>query len=487
MMSRRSSILALVAGFFIICYSFNCTYAATVKIADYGDGTASLTNATSAYNAASPGDTILFPMNGSATWSSSLTVRKAVIINGNGSTLTAGTSLSNGFFYVTGFTDDLKMMRITGFIFNSDNNTGGRRAIAVVNVTLGKLRIDHNTFNFGYTQVEVGGAFGVIDHNSFINGYNFLYMTAGTRAQADASWVNLTPGTANALFVEDNKFIIDANSVNAPNGNGVDAYNGGKIVFRYNEFNYDAATYTGNLSTIGFHGSAAGGCNNGYWQQTSSLCRRSPSVVEIYNNNFHGRRIDYMFALRGGSALIYSNTHIDNYGGRARIIFREEEYYESSNWTPLRVAWPAEDQIHNTFIWDNIIDGVAQSSSNIYVDDYNRRCVSASTPYACCTGSLIGTCNNWQANAFLAQDRDFFLHRPATVGEGMTLGKAVFTGANGASKTYPTDGNIYPTFGSMNFLSGVENAYYGYTHYSYPHPLIATSPTPPEGLKLNTQ
>ena len=59
---------------------------------------------------------------------------------------------------------------------------------------------------------------------------------------------------------------------------------------------------------------------------------------------------------------------------------------------------------------------------------------------------------------YIQKDRDYFLHRPATTGEGMSLGKETFTGLNGASSTYPTDGDTYPTEGTMEFTADIEQA-----------------------------
>lgn len=431
---------------------------------------------------ASAGDTIDIS-TGSEKWSDTVTVGKALTIKGNGTKLTAGAKLLHGFFYITGFTDNTNLMRITNFTFDSVSIVDGRRAIQVQDVTLSKLRIDHNIFKFGYTQVEVGGAYGVIDNNEFYNGYDWLLMSAGTREQADASWADLSAGTANAMFVENNKFIIDADwpyGSTKPNGDGVDAYNGGKIVFRYNEFDGDNIPWdphtVGTMYTVGFHGSAAAGCADGYWQ-IGHDCRRSPSVVEIYNNTYHGKRIDWMMTLRGGSGLIYNNVHTSGYTV-ARISLKEEEYYLSSAFSPTRIEWPAEDQVHNTFIWGNTTQGSPMTSTNISIDDFNSHCTGSTTPFSCCTGTGTGTCRDLNTNPFIRKDRDFFLHAPCgasdavdAYGNACTHGKASFTGANGASASYPTNGSIYPTQGTMIFTKSGDNAYYGYIPYTYPHPL----------------
>ena len=46
-----------------------------------------------------------------------------------------------------------------------------------------------------------------------------------------------------------------------------------------------------------------------------------------------------------------------------------------------------------------------------------------------------------------------------------------FTGKNGASNTFPTDGSTYATQGTMQFVPTGPNAYFGYVPYRYPHPL----------------
>ena len=430
------SILSIPSYLWAVCSGASPTWTTTP---DYTSVNACVTNAKA-------GDTINIT-KGTATWSGTVKVGKALTINGNGTMLTAGATLLNGFFYITGFSDNTNTMRITNFTFDSVNFTGGRRAIYLSYVTLGKLRIDHNTFHYGNTQIETyGSTYGVIDNNIFYNGNNFLYL------YGDNTWDDLTAGTANSLFVEDNKFIINENwPTSTTNGNGIDGGSGIRVVFRYNEFDYDNSPYTGNMATIGFHGSGGG-----YWQRTDvSGVRRSAAVMEIYNNTMHGPRIDTMFGFRGGVALIYNNYHLDTYGGRSGIRLTEEEYSTNytSAFTITRTEWPGEDQIHNSFIWGNTFDGVAQSVNNIVI-------------------------TNTPSENFILKDREYFLHAPCggsdttdSYGNTCTHGKASFTGANGASGSYPTDGETYPTEGTMVFTETGDNAYYGYTPYTYPHPL----------------
>ena len=427
--------------------------------------------------AATAGDTILWPAGGSYTWTTGVTVGKPLTINGNGTTLTQSGVLPYGFFRITGFTSS-SLVRITGFTFNGVGRNSPQ--VVVDNVTLTSLRIDHNTFNLGNYALDIGGSKGVIDNNYFYNCNGWAGFSAGTRDQADASWLDLTPGTSDFLFFEDNHLIINGNY---DVGNALDAAQGGKYVYRYNTFDYTAAP--GGLGTQGvfsLHGSASGGCGTGfggagYWQydEGSTKCvRRSPSLVEIYNNTISGTRIDCPLGFRGGSFLYYNNTHNDSYGGKAVIRMTEEEFRtdESGQWNPTRSAWPGEDHINNTFIWNNTFDGVAQTDDNVNALDFNSYCTGSGAPITCCTGAVAGTCNLGQANAIIKQNRDFFTHAPQASGgkETWTCAEGV-TNCHGASSSYPTDGSTIATYGTMSFLASGANAYYPYTAYTYPHPL----------------
>jgi hypothetical protein len=419
-----------------LCAYVTGGYAATnVNVADYGDGTCSLANAQSAYNAASAGDTIVFPA-GTCTWSSPLIIKKPLSIMGAGSgaggtKLIASGTMTQGFFNVTGIAST-ELMRISGFYFEMTDWTA-QYAIIISKVSLNKLRIDHNTFNQGHFPIHVVGSKGVIDNNYFYNGGRTITYSAGSEAQANASWESMAAGTAEALFIEDNHFIDDANYTATYGAERIGTYNGGKLVVRYNHFDSYDYPLASTVTPIMTHGSAAGGVANGYWQIETGA-RRGQSVVEIYNNLIEGKRIDFPVTVRGSANLIYNNTV--NNTGYCLIKLREEEYTVASNWDPLRVDWPAEDQVHNTFVWNNTRNGVQMDASNIV------------------------------ASPQLIENRDYFLHEPQATG-----GKEIFTGANGASGSYPTDGVTYPTLGTMEFIAEGPNEYYGYTPYTYPHPL----------------
>lgn len=463
-----------------------------IYVANYGDGTAAQANFASAYNDAVDGDTIVFPLNGSATWSASSIVSKTLTIDGNGTTLTAGTTLSGGVFRITGISGTT-LMRVTGFVFQLVDFSG---SVGVYIVSVGSgpnplqnLRIDHNIFHFGYTQIVVEGCQGVIDNNLFYNSRKGIDFSAGSVLQANASWESMAAGTANALFIETNSFIDNASyPAVGYTQEKIGTENGGKLVVRYNTFNqndiYDPSILCDAIMT---HGSAPGGVSpyEGYWQQGFGA-RRGQSVVEIYNNVMSAPRLSKLCTLRGSANLVWGNSGTSTIG-RPGIYLREEEcqptggatqwsavttyavdsivfinqtgvnYYYTCNsgnnlnhqppsfpwtsfaWNPPRFSWPAEDQVHNSFFWNNTSNGSPIVSGDFSIGD------NAS---------------------FIIQNRDYFIHAPEASG-----GFEYFSGLNGASNTYPTDGSTYPTSGTMLFSTTGANAYYGYVPFTYPHPL----------------
>lgn len=428
-----------------LCTHITISNAATIKVADYGDGSCSFVNAQAAYIAASEGDTIVFPA-GTCTWSSTLTISKPLIIMGAGTgsegttKLVASGTMNNGFFHVTGITSS-ELMRISGFYFEMTDMTPFT-AIYVSSVDMDNIRIDHNIFNQGNKPLLFYNLKGLIDNNYFYNGnLSILYSAA---EKANASWDSMDAGTVDALFIEDNHFIHDANFLRTYTNECIGTFNGGKLVVRYNHFeSYNIPDTAGTVTPIMTHGSAAGGVAYGYWQLGTGA-RRGQSVVEIYNNVFEGKRIDFPAVLRGSANLVYNNM-IGKVKYSPRIYLREEEYSEVQ-WTPARTEWPAEDQVHNTFIWNNTYNGSQLTTSNIAIGPDGDK---------------------------IKLNRDYFLHAPEAAG-----GKEIFTGANGASGSYPTDGVTYPTRGTMIFKTEGPNAYYGYTPYTYPHPLIKESTKP---------
>ena len=456
----------------------------TAATCNYVDVNSTIANATT-------GMTVIVPA-GNCTWNYTLTIGKAITVQANNTTLTAGAQLSDGFFFITGFTSSV-LTRITGFTFVNriaDIELPSTNVRVWGNVELKNLRIDHNTLYYGYESIDVSGSFGVIDNNYFYNPRKGISFSAGNRSQADDSWKSLEAGSANALFIENNHFITDENYTLPYTQEQIGTYNGGRLVVRYNNFNAtnvspSLETYTPFMA----HGSADGGCDGaGYWE--SSPCqRRGQSLIEFYGNIESGQRIDFMYITRGSANLVYNNVITGTVTYNPSIQLVEEEYEGLGGWNFVRTAWPAEDQVHNTFLWNNSYrghdfnDGVYGSVETTPTD---YTCTAAATPMSCCTGLGTGTCgdsNTPTLNPFIRLNRDYYLHAPcitanATDGYGnnCTLGRESFIGVNGSSNSYPTDGNTYPTDGTMVFTNNSANAYYYYSAFDYPHPLVSGIP-----------
>jgi hypothetical protein len=159
------------------------------------------------------------------------------------------------------------LMRISGFVFT--NSTGGPTiSLGYLNgdPKIDKLRIDHNTFQqtsgssiaTGHTQ-STRRVNGVIDSNVFegsTHQYPLMIFGAG-----NTDWGPSLQGTSENLFVEDNTFNF-ANE-NLGGGSGMDAWNGGRLVVRYNSITN---------ARVAVHG----------------VCHGGPANFEVYNNTIVG-------------------------------------------------------------------------------------------------------------------------------------------------------------------------------------------------------
>ena len=397
----------------------------------------SLSDVTTAYNTASAGDTVSIPA-GNCSWSSTFTISKSITLMGAGA---SSTTITNGgispIIHVT-LSSDVPV-RISGIYFdNVTNNGSDRYAIQVTGKSDGSfglthIRIDHNTFNKGKKQIFIQGwAYGVIDNNTFLNP-DVAVMFAG---DDDYAWLRpIEAGTVNAMFIEDNTFMVDNNN-GSPNINEfIYHQEGARSVTRYNSF--DSHGYTNTFSHFDSHGNFAG--NNGYYSGIPSNDGRGQPILEIYNNTFRIYSNYQFIYLRGGSNLIHDNTFTYDTGGSNAINLTEEECWNSGIFSPLRTSWPAEDQINNSFFWNNTLNGPT-------LTDITK-------PQTC-------------DPTFIQKDRDYFMHAPQATG-----GKETYTGRIG---------------GIMTFSSSGANAYYPYTPYTYPHPLRTglSAPSAPRNLLI---
>ncbi|MGZ3749287.1 MAG: hypothetical protein ACXVCD_18265, partial [Pseudobdellovibrionaceae bacterium] len=216
----------------------------------------SYSDISSAITAAGAGDTVLVPA-GNCTWSSSsaLNISKSITLSGAGGSATTITHDSDAATITISPSSDVPI-RITGIYFNKvSSNNGTKPAIDIrgkdwsgVGVALTKIRIDHNSFNKGDRAVFWHGwAYGVADHNNFVN----CNIAIGLEGDGSLAWDRpIVAGTADAVFIEDNT-ITQNDSVDY---NNEEIYHqaGARTVIRHNTF--DGTAYSGSFLPFDSHG-----------------------------------------------------------------------------------------------------------------------------------------------------------------------------------------------------------------------------------------
>jgi hypothetical protein len=393
-----------------------------------------LNDVTSAYNAASAGDIVAIPA-GNCSWTSQLTITKAITLQGAGGTKTKITNSYNGdgLVYINPASD--LAIRVTGIYFYNVTNNNGHTSILINgkkngSFPLSKIRIDNNKIEMGTRCIDPEGWItGVIDSNTFVN----CNIAIAGYGDGNFAWNRpIEAGTKDFLFIEDNIFSVNNSTPREPNEQIYHNSDGAKTVVRYNTFDY--ASYTaGNATPWEAHG------NWGAFGETPEM-RGSP-IMEFYNNTINAHHSYRFMSLRGGSLLMHDNTFNQASGSPAGIDLKEEEGWTSGGpfHAPPAVdrVWPAWDQVTNSFFWNNTING------------------SSMIPYLYSSDDA----------EFIKQNRDYFLHAPQS---------------SGGKSTYPT----VPGKNDMTFSSSGPNAYYPYTPYTYPHPLRGEEViTPPSGFK----
>ncbi len=415
---------------------------------------------------ASSEDTIHVSAGDGGMWTSGIPITKPLKIMGpdssasnacdnTGATLTAADNLTNGFFQISMIT--ASRVRISGFHFVLGSFPTSNKYGIDVSGSITQMRIDHNRFDSGkYAINSHGNIKGVYDSNCFINTNSSIQLLGGTAAQADQSWADpIVAGRnmgLNTLYVENNQFIRDSglDCHQVVNGSPIGAWlnchiesgQGGKFVIRNNYFDGHLYCNSGDYTDypIMTHG------NGAYYSDGKNGLRGHP-IVEIYNNTIRGYRVDQSIALRGGSNLVHHNATTYESGRPAIISLNEEECWSDKIFSPLRSTWPADDQIFNSFLWNNTVckGYPCKGSDSAPVLGNQDPCIAV----------------------FIQEGRDYFVQAPQPSG-----GKTTFIGRPG---------------GDMTFSASGPNAYYPYEPYCYPHPLRSGTLTAPQNVRLSLQ
>jgi hypothetical protein len=446
------------------------------------------------------GDTITLPL-GAFTWTSKVTIAKAIILQGAGvgqTLITDGVQQGStiGITLVPG-----QLTRITGVEFQDGGRiTTCQAPVGIIHVdgsnTDGsQFRFDHNKWNDlnGYFVTDT--VIGVMDHNEIIVGQKtiqFLY-PYGKRwnggAYGDGSWaIPAGWGSSQFLFLEDNVF---ANTNSTYQAYFIDSFGGGRVALRHN-------TSVGGLLGSN-HGTESPGRDRG--------CR----AMEIYQNNISCNNISrFPAGSRGGTVLFHDNTITSCWGGLAQINL--DAYRMFNSFSP----WGGGDGVNR---WDK------NNTSNPF---YSATVTAASTGVITASGSPNWPTNQWTGYTIKRNAGGFayiqsnttntitfasglFGYLSFNVGDAFVINKVeqsidqpgvgVSTPISGENPTPPPNWNqaAEPCYSwgntnddapfnefhpdESNIKQGLHylnnTALPGYTPFTYPHPLVIDSPPPP--------
>lgn len=286
---------------------------------------------------------MLIPGPCSPSWSSGVTIASP-----RGITLepTGGAVSISGAPALTINQNASMSTRITGLTFTSVGRSSHPTILILGNFSppSATARIDHNTFSStsSGTWIEtVGGAPVLIDHNSLSAGAaaEMIHNVAfGPGNGTTIGWTtDVVPGSANMVFIEDNTFVCTDTTFLC---NVVQSYYGARTVVRHN---------TSNFSQVDQHGTP--GLPWARWW-------------EIYGNTFytHGLHQCCYMELRGGSGVVWGNTHADTNNGAGGIGLHVEA--SGCSGTYPSSGYPATDQIGRginqtaspAYFWNNSSD-----------------------------------------------------------------------------------------------------------------------------------
>jgi hypothetical protein len=394
-----------------------------------------LSDVQSAVNSANPGDTVVVP-SGNYAWNGGLTITKPLVLQGagiNSTFITRSTPISYQAELVTIQPSSDVPIRVTGINFNSSSigqNYNRLPCIAVWGPQGGssgctQIQIDNCYFTGGVNAVEWNYyAYGVVWGCTFLD----CPYAVVDYADGDYDWSRpIGFGISNEVYIEDCSFIMDSQI--SYFDTLTDEDRGGRLCVRHCTVDFSQFTSRSSFGSIWMmHG------NQAYWTgnpQTDNM--RGAITLELYYNAVTVAGNAYrLIYLRGGQSAIYNNTFTCP-SSAPLVSPTEEEGYDTRFFSTLRSTWPAEDQVNNSFFWNNTLNGQAQVASN-FVD--------------------------WQLPQdaiFIQQNRDYWLSAPS---------------ASTVTK--------YPQPASPSASNYPASVYYkpvtSYKAYTYPHPLRSGSP-----------
>lgn len=296
---------------------------------------------------ADDGDTVTVPA-GSCTWDDSLSITKAIILQGGVGGTTAITSnytsvgYTGLFDYVPANPDSAHRFRLTNFSVNNGGKCYIFRAYQTTS-TPETIRVDHNiiTVSGSYRAFyTIGSWYGVIDSNTVTASSGAsIAKSEGNDAVIVANrkqWGHLPRayGDANNLYYEDNTFTLDS-------GVMISSGTGGRYLFRYNTLTASTASQMGEM-----HGNQpAGAYENSLGGNSATM------IVEIYGNVFEKTTTYFsrLYDQRAGMLLFHHNKIVNSANNSNTSMSCREEYSDD--------LWPQGNteimRVHDSYSWAN--------------------------------------------------------------------------------------------------------------------------------------
>jgi hypothetical protein len=322
--------------------------------------------------AASNGDTVTVPA-GVCTWTSLVTIAKAITLQGAGvgQTIIQDGITTSGRLMTWTLVSVLNS-RMTGIEFRGDFNGDGLYLVGegerttspdhqAYNGVIGidgqsgagpydarRMRIDHCKFDhLNGVHLRINMAWGVIDRNTFLlkgSQYAFYFFSPAEYAYSDAQWAAATDlGGENFMFVENNTITRDTSTYACS-----DSYAGARWVARYN---------TTTLCHWEAHGTESAGR------------ARGTRAVEIYENTMTGpTQGNYLANIRSGTGVIYNNTMTNMSGS---TVIHCADHRKAHSFSP----WTSAD---GTNVWDvnlaggPFVTGTVTSAAGLTMTDNTK-------------------------------------------------------------------------------------------------------------------
>jgi hypothetical protein len=266
---------------------------------------ASQSDVAAAIASATNGDVVSIP-DGTATWTRTLAVRKAITLQGAGIGNTVINDDIQNARIITWTLPAGLPSRLTGIEFRDGGGTHsapptGAMRVDGSNTDGSTFRMDHCYWNNINGTPVFDTVIGVLDHNTFYcqrPGWIMIYIYGsnwdGHGPYGDGSWHDPAGyGSSQFLFMEDNTFTYNTGGL----GSLTDAFQGARFVVRHN---------TIHDGVLGNHGTESGGR------------MRGGRVYEAYNNAFIGSGLSkFVTGCRSGTMIVHDNTISGYWGANA--------------------------------------------------------------------------------------------------------------------------------------------------------------------------